>query len=556
MINGETDNFVQPFGKLSEMNLGEWGCNTVDGVFHRAHNGVVACSHPIFPIRRLRNIDTGEIKVELGFSRGDNKNFSTCIVDFDTIANSRNIVKLANMGISVTSGERAQNLVDYLRDVMDLNYDNIKEIKSVSRLGWTSEGFSPYVSDLVYDGNAGFENVFNAVHNKGDYKAWLAEAVKCRAYSLTARLVLAASFASVLIQPVGVNPFFIHLWGSESGTGKTVAQMLAASVWGVPTVPGSPLLPSFKGTSVGYEVRAGFLNSIPLVLDELQLAKDSRGKIIFNVYELASGQGKTRSNKSLGIATVPTWRNVFITSGETPLVGETDGSGAQGRVIEIECKADKKVIADGHYTAGVLNANYGFAGRKFIEQLTSGDNIAEAQRLYDEYYKLCTTNKAAEKQAMAAAILLIADKLSTEWIFQDGKPLKVEDIAEFLKSVESTSMVNRGYSYICDWVSMNTARFKTDGNSGELYGKIEVEDKSEYAYIISSVFNKACESVGINSKALLSGLRTKGLIKCRADGSRYTVPQRIGGVMSSCICLKMMDNDGEYSSVNLEDYPF
>lgn len=551
LMISDPENFVEVDvkGTVAELNLGDWEANNIDGVRHRMSTSLIACSHPIFPFRRLRNIDTGEIKVELAFMRSNR--YMTYIADFDTIANARNIVKLSNIGVSVSSGERSQNLVDYLRDTMDLNYDRIQEVKSVSRLGWTGEGFSPYVEGLAYDGNVGFENVFKAVHSKGDYDEWLKEAIKCRKYSTTARLVLAASFASVLIEPLGINPFFLHLWGSDSGTGKTVAQMLAVSVWGVPTVPGSPLLPSFKATTVGLEVRAGFLNSLPLVLDELQLAKDNKGKIIFNVYELASGQGKTRSNKNLGVAAVPTWRNVFITSGETPLVSESDGAGAQGRVIEVECKSAKKVIENGHATANVLNSNYGFAGRDFVEKLSNADVIEEAKKLYDEFFVACSNDKAAEKQAMAAAVLLIADKFSTEWIFKDGEPLKVGDITEFLKSVESSSMVNRGYSYMCDWVSSNSARFKIDGNNGELYGKTD----GECAYIISSVFNRACEAAGFNSKALLSGLKSKGLIKCRADGKCYTAPQRIGGTVSNCVCL-ILPNLGEGERELLEEYPF
>lgn len=538
-------------GRTSELDLGTWEVNNIDGVTHRASPNTVACAHPIFPIRRLRNIDTGEIKIELAFKRGNSDNYSTYIANYDTVANSRNIVQLSKIGISVTSGERAQNLVDYIRDVTDLNYNNIEEVKSVSRLGWTSEGFSPFVEGLQFDGNEGFGNMFKAIHSKGSYAEWVAEAVKCRAYSRTARLVLASSFASVLIEPLGVNPFFVHLWGSDSGTGKTVAQMLAVSVWGIPTVPGSPLLPSFKATTVGMEVRAGFLNSLPLVLDELQLAKDRSGKVIFNVYELASGQGRVRSNKSLGVADVPTWRNCFITSGETPIVGDNEGSGAQNRVIEIECKAEKKVIENGHKTASILNANYGHAGEIFIKLLSNPNVIEQAKEMYEEYFVACSNDKAAEKQAMAAAVLLIADNLTTKYIFQDGEPLKVSDISEFLKSVESSSMVNRGYAYICDWVSTNGARFNQEDNNGETYGRIE----DDYVYIINSVFSRACESAGMNAKALLSGFKTKGLIKSRNDGSRYTVPQRIRGAMSNCICLKL-PKDEENSENNTEEYPF
>ena len=41
---------------------------------------------------------------------------------------------------------------------------------------------------------------------------------------------------------------------------------------------------------------AGFLHSLPLFMDELQLAKDRHGRVNFNVYELAAGSGKLRGN--------------------------------------------------------------------------------------------------------------------------------------------------------------------------------------------------------------------------------------------------------------------
>ena len=123
----------------------------------------------------------------------------------------------------------------------------------------------------------------------------------------------------------------------DSGTGKTVAQMLGASVWANPTAGGA-YFQTFKSTSVGVELMAGFLHSLPLFLDELQLARDRHGRVNFNVYELAAGSGKLRGNKSLGLDYTPKWANCFITSGETPLVGETDGAGAVNRVVDIECR--------------------------------------------------------------------------------------------------------------------------------------------------------------------------------------------------------------------------
>ena len=100
----------------------------------------------------------------------------------------------------------------------------------------------------MFDGNENFARTFRAISPHGKFDVWLGEAVEARKESITARIVLAASFASVLVGPLGCLPFFVHLWGMDSATGKTVGQMLAASVWANPTV-GGDYFKTFKGTS-------------------------------------------------------------------------------------------------------------------------------------------------------------------------------------------------------------------------------------------------------------------------------------------------------------------
>ena len=185
--------------------------------------------------------------------------------------------------------------------------------------------------------------------------------------STTAKIILAASFASVLLEPLNCLPFFVHLWGVDSGTGKTVALMVAASVWGDPAV--GAYVKTFDGTVVGMEKTAAFLNNLPFCLDELQLAKDSKGRTTFDVYKLAQGVGRTRGNRSGGVDLTPTWRNCILTTGESPLTGTASGAGAVNRVIDIECKSAQAVIKDGMRISSAVKRNYGFAGRKFVERL-------------------------------------------------------------------------------------------------------------------------------------------------------------------------------------------
>jgi len=277
--------------------------------------------------------------------------------------------------------------------------------------------------------------------------------------------------------------------------------------------------------------------SVELTPAGLQLAKDNRGRVNFNVYELASGSGKLRSNKTLGLVTAPTWSNCFITSGETPLTGENDGAGALNRVIDIECKAAQKAIKDGHHTAGILKANYGHAGKEFVALLSTPGSMEAAHAMYEAYYEDCLKDNTTEKQAMAAALLLTGDALATRLIFRDTDALKPSDISDFLKTKETVSAAERGYNYMCDWVSQNADRLEGKAINGVVYGLIEEEGIETYAYIIRAVWNDACREAGINSPALLSHLKSAGLIKVRGRAS--TVPKRINRIPTECVALKL-----------------
>lgn len=537
---------------------GPWTANDETGVWRVGPNNQrdYACSHMIMPIELIYGVDTGRYRVKLRFRRNAKRKAEEIIVDIDKLSNSKAIVDaLTPYGVSVTSGSRANAMVDYIRDILDINTEIIPIKQSVSRLGWNQNmtGFFPYVGeDAVFDSDP-FKPIYGCIRQIGSYEEWKKEALDARTYSIAARAVLAASFASVLVEPLGISPFFVHLWAVTSGTGKTVAQMLGVSIWGNPLLNG-PLFPSFKSTSVGIEVMAGFLHSLPVFMDELQLAKDSRGSVRFNVYELASGGGKLRSNKNLGLDAMRTWANVFITSGESRIVKETDGEGALNRVIDIECRADDKAIRDGHRTANALKKNYGWAGKDFIEHLTAPGQLDRARELYEGFYQSCQENDTTDKQAMAAAALLTADTLATEWIFKDGNALTVEEIAEFLKSKESVSLMERGYEMICGWVAVNAARFQepTEGDTLDRYGVFRDYQggvKNVAAIIRHPVFDKVCNEYGLDQEGILSHMRTKGLIVVPKKGFDKTT--RINGIPQHCIWLKLPDRaeDDEFQHI-------
>lgn len=542
------DSFSEFAEQQLDLNVGDWMADDT-GIWRYTETGkqVYACSHPIMPVQLLRSIDTGLMKVKLAYRRSysSKRPWSEIVVPVSRISKAADIISLSDCGISVTSGERAQALVDFLRDAMDRNRDVIPEVKSVSRMGWNEDGFSPYVGGVVFDSADSFRPVYKAITQAGDFGQWLRETLDARTYSLTARIVLAASFAAPLVEVCGCLPFFVHLWSMDSGTGKTVAQMLGASVWGNPTAGGA-FFQTFKSTSVGVELMAGFLHSLPLFLDELQLAKDRHGKINFNVYELAAGSGKLRGNRGLGLDYTPKWSNCFITSGESPIVSETDGAGAANRVIEIECKAGEAVIRSGHRTANALKLNYGHAGKLFIEKLCEEGMQDRARLLYEKNYTDCIQTDTTEKQAMAAALILTADALSTEWLFQDGRALTASELGTFLKEKNEVSASERGYEHMCGWVAANARQFENVVEHGEHYGVF----KDGYAVVNRTIWDRACTEAGISSKALLSHLKTKGMLQ--VSGKGYTKNCRLDkNVSIACVWMRLPPDETVEDDCNL-----
>lgn len=532
-------------GQFMELNCGVWEATDV-GIFRDTPNGgrECACAHPIMPVRRLVNIDTNEVKLTLAFRPpGQNKRWRTTIVDKATVSTSRTITQLASQGISVTSNS-AGALVDYLSDMENLNYDIIPEAKSIGRLGYIDgEGFSPYVDELVFDGDESFRNLYASVRSNGDEMAWYQTALECRRMSITARIMLAASFASPLLSIVGALPFFVHLWGVDSGTGKTVALMLAASVWGNPAL--GNLTQTFNGTQVGQERTAAFLNHLPMCLDELQLTKNSKGQTNFDVYQLAQGVGRARGRKTGGLEKTPTWDCCFLTTGESPLTSLSSGAGAVNRVIDIECTSGTVAISDGHRISSMLKQNYGFAGEKFVEKLYSDEKVKdEIRSLYQDYFAELCAGDSTEKQAMAAAAILTADFAATAWYFKDDQALTVGEIREFLASKEAVSAGNRAYEFICGWVAKNANKFYDDASeetpNGDVYGKIE----DGFAWIISTEFDRAMQEAGYSPAATKSYLKSNNLLLARGGGKGITLRKRICKTMNpSCVVVKLPLDD-------------
>ena len=421
-INNYT-NFEGPYG---DMYCGSWLAGE-NGVYAQNMSQVeqIACYHPILPIERLKNLETGEEQIKLAFKR--NGRWEEIIVPKVMVTSASKIVALSGRGVAVTS-ENAKLLVRYLSDVENRNTGQIAVQYSSSKLGWIKKEFLPYDTEIIFDGDSRFRQLFESIGEHGNADKWYGHVRELRQSGrMEIKLMLAASFASVLINRIRALPFFVDLWGETEG-GKTVTLMLAASVWANPAE--SAYIGDFKSTDVALEAKANMLNHLPMILDDT--SKKHR-KIEENfegvVYDLCSGKGKTRSNRDIGINTESHWNNCILTNGERPLASYVSQGGAINRILEIEC--GEKVYADPQKTADTLKQNYGFAGKDFVEVIKAmgTDAVREIQK---DFRQQLFDDEKMQKQSISLSIILTADKIATDALFKDGQYISVDEAKKVL----------------------------------------------------------------------------------------------------------------------------
>lgn len=466
-------------------------------------NIVVACPHPILPVERLKNVQTGREKVTLGYKRDGRWQFQT--FKKDLISSASKIVELSNYGILVTS-ESAKALVKYLADVEAKNEETICLRQSSSKLGYVRGKFLPYDCDQIeFDAETEYAQLFEAIHPEGDYEKWMSAVLEIRKYDrFVVRIMMAAAFASVLLGKLGALPFILDVWG-DTEAGKTVAMMLTASIWADPTE--SKYISDFKTTEVALEARASVLNSLPLLLDDTaKVSKRIKDNFEGFVYDLTSGKGKSRSDKTLGVRQENTWRLSTITTGESPLNGYVTQGGAVNRILE--AKADGALFRDPHGTAELTKENFGHAGKAFVDALKEIPD----ETLREEYGKILNdlssrAKKSMQKQAMSLGAVLLADRIATDHIFHDDRYIDISDAIQVLNDPDEVSANERCYQFIADEVHMNRNRFDKDNNI-EQWGILD--DGTVYLY--RAALDKICSAGGFSKKAFCEYAVKKGLL--------------------------------------------
>ncbi len=542
-----------------ELVCGEWTANDFGVRTIRYDKNAMpvpyqACSHPILPVEILKNVDTAEERITLAYFKS--AAWQTITVDRSVCANTNKIVDaLSQFGIEVTS-DNAKNMVRYISDCVGLNPLTLNPKKSINRLGWVGNSFTPYADDIRYEGDMDYEAIFRNVKEAGSFETWLNLCTDLRK-NIPLRMMMAASFASVLLEPLKVLPFVLHVWGT-TGTCKTVALMVSMSIWGNPKMGG--LVKTMNMTRNAIMRNAAFLCSIPFAGDELQTIKDKwQGNFDQLIYQITEGVDRGRARAYGGVEETRTWKNSFLFTGEEPVTKANSGGGSKNRVIEIAI--DGPLVEDGHYVSSIVQENYGFAGRKLVEYIQEAEEGALTERYRELFEQLCHLD-TTDKQAMAMACILLADELAAELFFPKEQPLGIRQVSQYLQSALEVDVAERAYQSVLNWAAKNPVRFedpKADNspNKGEVWGKID----GEILILNRDVLLGYLEQNGFDYTAVSRKWNDKGYLK-KTPQSKFIHNTKVYGIKSSYIKLILpqdddnTDRDGFIVSDGQETLPF
>ena len=541
---------------LENLRCGAWIAGN-DGIYSQTSGGFdqIVCRQPITIIGKAINNETSLMQIEIAWAR--NGIWKSISVPQSWISTASKIVCLSDYGIPVTS-ENAKPLVRYLAELNVMNEDVLRLNISTSKLGWFNNEriFIPYDKAIEFDGDRQFQYLSSSLHEQGSYEKWISHIKDLRKTGKNEiKIMMASSFASILLSDLNALPFICSLWGDTEG-GKTLTLMVAASIWGNPNE--NHLIGDFKTTETALEVRADLLNHLPMILDDTsKVSKRIAENMEGFVYDMVSGKGKSRSNKDLGARRENTWRNSILVTGERPLSSYVSQGGAINRILEVQCS--EHIYDDPQRTARIVKTNYGFAGKMFVDAIKA---IAqeELMDIFTGFYKqLLEDKESMEKQAGSMAVVLTADQIADNAIFHDGMTINIEDARKILTRRSDVSDGQRAYEFLIDKINMNPSRFD-DESRVEQWGVIETDnDDVQTVFLFPQALDGICKDGGFSRKTLESWMTNRKLIKKGADGKTAAV-KKIGGRPKRVITITMTalgaDDDGFLSAEDLPEPVF
>jgi hypothetical protein len=299
---------------------------------------------------------------------------------------------LASQNIVSTFAGHDKTLFEYVRSCVGEASQNRKPVEVPFQCGWQADQSFVYNNRVFSrDGREtripmpGLENINRNTNGKGDLDTWrnLWKTIFVEKEGMETALAVALdSFGSPLMRFTEYEGFVWHIGSQWSGTGKSLVLSAKAGVWGHPL-----RYRTGKSTSpVAMQQRAGLLNSMPLLIDEITNTqrKDMEWAPAF-IFDYAEGQGKERMESGSNKERInnSTWTATCTMTSNTKLTDYMAGARAHSsngellRMLEWTPHIKLKFTTEERKTLLDIKRNYGVAGEAWVRWLAVNQKTAE-----------------------------------------------------------------------------------------------------------------------------------------------------------------------------------
>ena len=214
---------------------------------------------------------------------------------------------------------------------------------------------------------------------------------------------------------------------------------------------------------------------------------------------------------------------------------------------------DGSLMEDGHYVSGIVQENYGFAGREFVEHIQGMEKSVLVEQYRELFEALCRLD-TTDKQAMAMACLLLADRLASSLFFPGEPPVGMSEAGRYLQSVKDVDVAERAYQAVLNWAAKNPVRFEdpkdpSSPNKGEVWGKIERNEKrmTEVLVVNRDVLQGFLEQNRYDYTAVVRKWAEKERLIRNSQG-KFIHQTKVYGIKSSYVKLALPEGDDSVDS--------